>query len=111
MGFFIRQFHYMPEIKPSASLVSFIYCGVEVDRRTLLCPGSLMPCGHLYLPSCSSQVWSSFESSLHQGLPLIMYVGAAWHNRAVILVVASDAPLVQIIISIPSILLFVTDLY
>jgi len=41
-----------------------------------------------------------------------MYVGAAWHNRAVILVVvASDAPLVQIIISIPSILLFVTDLY
>lgn len=52
-----------------------------------------------------------FWSCLHQGLPLIRYVGAAWRNRDVILVVASAAPLVQTIISIPSILLFATDLY
>lgn len=50
----------MPEIKPSASLISFTRSAVEMDQEGLALPwqaGDLEMGAYFYLHSCSSQVW------------------------------------------------------
>lgn len=45
LHYFSSQFYYMPEIKPTASLISFVCRGVEMDLgigRAQLCPGRLV---------------------------------------------------------------------
>lgn len=49
--FFFWQFYYMPEIKPSASLISFTRCAVEMDQEGLALPWQA---GDLEMGACPS---------------------------------------------------------
>lgn len=67
LHYFSWQFYYVPEMKPSASLISFICCVVEMDlgiRRAQLCPGRLVT---LRWEHISTSTTALLESGLSLG--------------------------------------------